>query len=142
MRVSIEIDAPLETVWEEIADLASHSDWMRDARRIRFASERREGVGTRMEVETRVGPLRSWDLIEVVGWEPPRRIAVVHRGAVEGAGEFLLEPLDDGGTRFTWTEELRFPWYLGGRAGAALAKPVLGSVWRGNLRRFRRRVEG
>lgn len=138
----MEIDAPVESVWEQVADLASHVEWMRDARRVRFLSEQREGLGTRMEVETRLGPLRTSDLVEVVGWDPPRRIVVVHVGAVEGRGEFLLEPSGKDRTRFTWTERLRFPWYFGGGFGATLAKPLLRGIWRGNLHRFRRRVEG
>ena len=42
------------------------------------------------------------------------------RGLVTGTGRFTLEPLDDGRrTRFTWEEELTFPWWLGGPLGAA-----------------------
>ncbi len=48
--------------------------------------------------------------------------------------ERLLEPLDGGRrSRFTWTEELTFPWWMGGPLGAAAARPVLGRIWSRNL---------
>jgi hypothetical protein len=42
---------------------------------------------------------------------------------------------------FTWSETLQFPWWMGGAAGARVARPVLAAVWRRNLRRLRTRVE-
>jgi hypothetical protein len=42
---------------------------------------------------------------------------------------------------FCWEEVLRFPWWMGGPLGERLAKPVLGHVWRTNLRRLQAIVE-
>ncbi len=138
MRLSIDIPAPVGKVWREAADLGSHVEWMADAVSIRFPG-RRSGRGTRMVVKTRLGPFRVTDLLEVTAWEPRRRIGVVHRGAVSGQGDFLLEPLGRRATRFTWQEVLRFPWWLGGPLGALFARPILRRIWRGNLEQFRRR---
>ena len=70
----------------------------------------------------------------------PRRWGSRHRGAVSGAGQFRLSgcagPAGENHTRFEWTETLRFPWWMGGRLGAAAARPVLRAVWRRNLGRF------
>jgi len=38
---------------------------------------------------------------------------------------------------FTWTEQLTFPWWMGGTFGAFAAKPVLRRVWRRNLRHLK-----
>lgn len=114
---------------------------MADAESIAFATEQRVGVGTRMEVATRIGPLRTTDMIEVTEWEPPGRIGVVHRGLVSGRGRFELAAMG-GGTRFTWIEELRFPLWLGGPSTAWLARPVLAWVWRRNLAGLKLRLEG
>ncbi len=138
ITISVQVPAPIEEVWEEAARLESHVEWMADAHSIDFLTEQRHGEGTRMEVETRFGPLRTKDVIEVVAWEPPQRIAVSHQGLFTGTGQFLLESHADG-TRFTWEERLQFPWYLGGPVGARLARPFLAWVWRRNLRRFRAR---
>ncbi len=70
-------------------------------------------------------------------------MGVRHSGIVKGSGVFTLEPLA-GGTRttFTWAESLDYPWYLGGRFGAAVAgRLLLTPLWRRNLKRLQALVE-
>lgn len=150
LRVRTTIDAPPEQVWADLSDLSSHVEWMQDARSIEFVSERHSGVGTVFDCETRVGPLRLVDRMEVTSWRPRREIGVRHVGLVTGTGVFTLRPLRRRGrpwraaperTRFTWTERLRFPWWMGGPLGALAARPVLRWVWRRNLRRLAERFE-
>lgn len=138
--MSVDIAAPLERVWAEAADLPSHVEWMADAESIEFSTEQRSGVGTRMRVATSVGPLRTVDLMEVTEWVEGQSIGVRHQGVVTGTGRFTLAPVA-GATRFTWSEELAFPWYLGGQVTAIVASPVLGWVWRRNLAGLKRRIE-
>lgn len=135
------VDAPADAVWRELADLASHAEWMADADTITFTSDRRSGVGTTFDCVTRVGPLRTVDRMEVTGWEEGRAMSVRHVGLVRGEGTFTLVPLP-GGTRTTidWDEDLRFPWWLGGPVAGLLARPVLTRIWRGNLRRLATRI--
>lgn len=142
IRISIEINAPLAIVWAAAADLGTHGEWMTDAESIRFLTGRRRGLGTRLEVATRVGPLRTKDIMEVTEWVDHHRIGVRHRGLVTGQGVFELESINPESTRFSWREDLYFPWYLGGAATAWLASPVLAAVWRRNLQRLKRRLEG
>lgn len=129
------MSTPHEAVWAALADLGSHDRWMKDAESIVFVTEQRSGVGTRMEVETVVGPLRTLDKMEVVGWEEGQSIEVVHQGLVTGRGTLAARPHGDG-TLVSWDETLTFPWYLGGPITAFFAKPVLGAIWRGNLERL------
>ena len=135
IEVSISIDRSLREVWDQVSRLEDHANWMMDVESIVFSDDRTSGVGTTMRVLTRVGPFTTTDVIVVEEWNEPTSIAVSHRGLVTGHGAFQLEP-DDAGTCFTWRESLRFPWYLGGGLTAALAKPILVRIWRGNLRRF------
>ncbi len=136
-RIEVNRDIPIrqDVVWNALADLQSHASWMKDAESIQFKSESTEGVGTVMEVETRVGPLRTLDILEVTGWNEGESIDVEHRGLVTGAGTLGVSP-ENGCTRVTWVEDLRFPWWLGGPLTALLAKPVLAAIWRGNLERL------
>jgi hypothetical protein len=141
IRVQATIDAPRRAVWVRLADIADHIDWMADARAIRFTSERHSGVGTVFECETRIGPLRTTDIMEVTEWRQGRSLGVRHTGMVSGAGRFVLRRGRRGRTRITWDERLRFPWWLGGPVAGLLAAPVLRRVWRGNLRRLASLVE-
>jgi hypothetical protein len=63
-------------------------------------------------------------------------MGVEHHGLITGVGRFRLEDQSHGGTTFIWEEDLSFPWWLGGRATAALARPLLALIWRRNLRRL------
>lgn len=143
IRTTIEIDAPIERVWRELEPIERHVDWMADARAIRFESALQRGPGTRFVCETRIGPLTLEDRMEITVWEPPERMGVRHDGLVTGTGLFELASIDLGRrTRMTWSEELRFPWFLGGRLGERLGgRWVLARIWRGNLRRLARLVE-
>ena len=145
MRTDIEA-TPAE-VWDAVSDIASHVLWMHDAVAIRFTSRKQSGVGTTFECDTKVGPLRLTDVMEITSWRPRRQMGVRHRGAVSGKGAFTIRARRRGRhrppvTRFTWTEQLRFPWYFGGPFGALAASPVLRWIWRRNLRNLRRLVEG
>jgi Polyketide cyclase / dehydrase and lipid transport len=123
-------------VWARLADIADHVQWMADARAIRFTGERCSGAGTRFECDTRIGPLRTTDVMEVTEWREGRSLGVRHTGIVSGAGRFVLGGAGPGRTRITWDERLRFPWWLGGPATGLVAAPVLRRMWRGNLRRL------
>ena len=140
--MAIELDAPPLRVWTVIEPIEHHVDWMVDATEIRFETGQRRGVGTRFVCDTKVGPLRLSDRMEITRWEPPHAMGVRHTGVVTGDGTFTLDPIDLGRrTRFTWTERLRFPWYLGGRIGALLGgRLVLTTIWRRNLHALERRV--
>ncbi len=139
IRITQDIRAGLEKTWQHLADLASHPTWMKDAEGVEFLSGSTEGIGTRMQVPTRVGPFRTTDILEVVSWEPGVSMGVEHHGIVDGFGRFILTG-DQNQSTVVWEENLRFPWWWGGPITAWIAGPVLRSIWRGNLRRFARMV--
>jgi len=141
VEVSVVIQTPLEQVWAAAANLESHVEWMADAESITFLTARRRGPGTRMEVGTRVGPFRTTDIMQVTEWVDRQRIGVRHTGLVTGEGAFEIESIDPGTTRFTWREQLTFPWYLGGPLTARAASPVLAAIWKRNLKRLKRLLE-
>jgi hypothetical protein len=144
IRVSTVIDAPRSQVWAAVRDIGSHVTWMSDAVAIRFTSgRRRSGVGTTFDCDTAVGPLRLTDRMEVTEWRERRAMGIRHVGVVTGTGRFTLRRAGPGRrrTRFTWTEDLRFPWWLGGPVGGLAGRPLLASLWRRNLRNLKRLVE-
>ena len=134
------ISAAPSVVWRLASDLAAQPEWMRDAVAIRFATDRTAGVGVVMDCVTRIGPLRLTDRLAVTEWSEGRAIEIRHEGLVRGTGRFTIEP-DTDGTRFTWTEDLRFPWWIGGPAAGAAAWPVLAATFRRDLTSLRTLAE-
>lgn len=134
IRVEKSIQANREAVWSELANLANHASWMKDAVELEFLGAQRSGIGTRMRVPTRVGPFRTTDVLEVTGWVEGESISVDHEGLVSGSGQFILD--GDAPTVIVWEETLRFPWWVGGPVTAVFARPILRAIWAGNLRRF------
>ncbi len=154
VTVSIDIDATPETVWNVIEPIEDHIEWMADAVAIRFQTDQTRGVGTAFLCDTKIGPIRLTDEMEITQWQPAvdatgdrsatdGAMGVKHTGMVTGSGVLHVEPLDSGQrTRFTWIEDLDFPWFFGGRLGEIVGgKLVLGPIWRRNLKRLKKLVE-
>ena len=138
ITVAIDLAAAPARVWEIVEPIERHVDWMADAVAIRFETDQTRGVGTRFLCDTKVGPIRLTDRMEITEWVPGSSMGVRHTGLVTGSGVFTLASLDDGRrTRFTWSEDLRFPWWLGGRLGELIGgNLVMKAIWRRNLRRL------
>jgi hypothetical protein len=129
-----------DAVWRAVEDISTHPEWMRDAVEVTFLTAHRQGVGAKFACLTKIGPLRNHDVLRVTEWEPGVSMGIAHTGVVTGSGRFRLTPAN-GGTRFCWEEVLRFPCWMGGAVGERIVKPVLGMVWRRNLRRLKAIVE-
>lgn len=142
-KIAVEtiIDAPVDVVWEVVEPIESHAEWMHDAESVAIVSEQTRGVGTRFEARTKVGPIRLTDQMEITEWEPGRVMGVRHVGLVTGTGRLTLEPAGENRTRFSWREELTFPWWMAGRVGGAIGGPVLKRIWNQNLADLRASVD-
>ena len=106
------------TRWERQAD------WMLDADRVDVRSDQRAGVGVRVDVHTRLFQVPAFtETLEVVAWEPPVRLEIVHGPPVRGRGTWTLEPTL-GGTRFTWVEDFELGVPIVGELAAVVYAPV------------------
>ena len=114
---------------------------MADAAEIRFTTDQVEGVGTTFECDTEVGPIKLTDVMTITSWEEGSRMGVRHEGFVTGEGEFVLTDQGEGKTLFVWWEDLSFPWWLAGPLGAFVARPVLGGIWKRNLKKLKTSLE-
>jgi len=142
VKVGITIDAPPRRVWAAVEHVERHVDWMADAEAIRFTSRSHQGVGTTFECDTKIGPFRLTDEMEITAWKPGRVMGVRHVGLVTGTGRFRLRRVRGGRTRFTWEERLRYPLWMGGPAGGVIGDQIMRQVWKRNLRRLQQQVEG
>jgi uncharacterized protein YndB with AHSA1/START domain len=139
MRVSsaVILAAPVERAWEVLLRWEDQARWMKDADSVRVLTARREGVGTRIAVRTRVlnVPLFT-EQLEVTAWDPPRRLVMAHRSFVRGVGTWTLEALE-GGSLFTWTEDLSLPVPALGELALLAYRPFMRHLMRGALANLR-----
>lgn len=141
IKIEVCIRAPLQLVWEMVADIRTHTEWMVDAESITVTSDCSSGVGTTFDCVTKIGPFHTIDHMEITEWIEERVMGVAHRGLVSGSGRFTLQEAGPSDTNFSWEETLTFPWWIGGRLTSIGSTPVLKAIWRGNLRRLSRLVE-
>ena len=109
IAMSLSIDAPIEKVWESLANWESQGTWMVQTT-VQVTSEIREGVGTKIAAFTGIGKFGVMDHMEVTKWEPPYICDVLHTGKIiKGTGRFQLSAIDSKRTRFDWSEEILAP---------------------------------
>jgi len=145
ITVSVDVDAPVETVWREVTDWEAQGEWMMGTT-VRVTQGDGVSPGTRVAAFTGVGPLGVTDTMELVGWDPPHRATVRHVGrVVRGSGVFTVVERrgTDGheGSTFTMSEQLDLPLGPLGALGWPLVKPVFAWGLRSSLDVLARRCE-
>jgi carbon monoxide dehydrogenase subunit G len=125
---------PPEVVWELITDWEHQDDWMLEASEFVVTSGRREGVGVEAEATIRIGVITTRDRVRVSAWEPNRRLTIEHRGWVSGTGDIHLTPIGSGLTHVFWREALDPPLGPLGSAGLRALRPLIGHLFRRDLR--------
>jgi len=123
LKESAVLSATPRRVWDLLVDWERQVSWMPDVAWVRVLGPGRED-GARLAVRTKVfGVPLTTDVVRVTSWQPPRLLAVKHEGLVKGDGEWRLELLTDGRTRFVWSEELRLPLPLFGEVALRIYSP-------------------
>lgn len=140
IRTSVRIHAPVEAVWDVVADVESQPRWMRDLKAVRIEGGGPIGVGTRAEGDVRIFGMQVVDPITITAFEPPRRFAIRHDGRFSGDGDIRLEPGADGGSTIVRWSETLVPPVLPHLASWLLA-PILRRVFQADLDRLRELVE-
>ena len=141
INVSIEIAATPKEVWGVVKDISDHVNWMKDAERIDFLTEKQSGVGTMFDCATKVGPFRLKDKMEITEWVDEESMGVSHAGLVTGTGRFSLKETASNGTLFAWEETLYFPFWMGGPLRNPVGTRILSLIWRKNLKLLKEQVE-
>ena len=144
MRVNhnIEVKAPVELVWAQIADPQQYLHFMHGVTRWEVQGEQKTGFGARYRMLMRVGSAEIGGLIEVIEFDEPCDFAWTSVAGLDQRGRWRLRAVRDGVTRV----ELRLQY---GVAGAGIpgwiAEQVAAPMVRTNLRRslnqLKRRVE-
>lgn len=136
IAMNLIIKAPINKVWEAIAQWETQGDWML-LTKVEVTSKIREGVGTSIAAFTGIGKLGLMDQMQVSAWQPPNICDVVHTGRIiKGTGRFELTQIDASTTRFDWSEEIEAP-----RAIFLLIAPGLYAGVRISLMALRRQLQ-
>ena len=136
IEMTLVIKAPIDKVWQALAQWESQGEWML-LTKVEVTSEIREGVGTSIAAFTGIGKLGLMDHMKVTAWQPPNICDVVHTGRIiKGTGRFELIQIDDFTTRFDWSEEILAP-----RAIFLLIAPGLYAGVRISLMALRRQLQ-
>jgi carbon monoxide dehydrogenase subunit G len=124
-HVAGHIDAPPARVWGLLADWEGSAAWMVDATSVVVLGDQREGIGARVRAVTRIAGIAITDVMTVTGWEPERRLEVLHEGRVIRGRAWFEISLQGSGTRLEWVEDLIPPLgRLGEIGGRVLRAPV------------------
>jgi uncharacterized membrane protein len=140
IRSLVVIDAPIETVWAALADVADQPRWMTEMKAIRMLDQGPIGVGTRCEADVRMFGITVTDPVTITEFEPPHRYAISHDGTFRGRGLITLEAGADGTTTIVRWEELLIPPLLA-HLGSLAMTPALTAIFQADLGRFKELVE-
>ena len=109
IAISLTIKAPIQTVWDSLAQWEKQGDWMLQTK-VWVTSQITQGVGTSISAFTGIGPLGILDTMSVTSWQPPHTCDVVHTGRIiKGTGRFHLREINPQTTIFDWSEEVLAP---------------------------------
>jgi hypothetical protein len=124
---TLEIDAPVDAVWDYATNWQKHGEWMPLTTVETLDGDSRH-VGGRLRAWSGIGPLGFTDPMTVTSWERDPdgggRTKLVHTGrVVRGDAEVVVVPVTASRTKLVWIENLQ----LGrvSRIGFVVAKPVI-----------------
>jgi uncharacterized membrane protein len=127
VRVKIDVDAPIDRVWETVMDPSRLKDWVTIHRAVRDVSDGQLHRGSTMDqilhlrgVSFRV----HWTLVDV---DPPTLAQWEGRGPAHSRAliRYQLTPKGDDRTAFEYTNEFTPP---GGRLGIVASRVIMGAT--------------
>jgi hypothetical protein len=139
IEIALDLGVSPAKLWDELRHIDRHVNWMNDAVSIAFLSATTEGIGTSFRCLTKVGPLKTNDVMTITQWEDEKSMGVEHV-FLTGSGVFTIASHGDSST-ITWKEDLTFPWWMLGPVGSFVASPILRLIWKKNLRNLQEIVE-
>ena len=102
---SLEIERPVEAVWNYMTDLHHTKDWSNEVVETVYSGPIRlgaTGVDTR-----RMGKRELKMNWEVTGYDPPRLLTLSFGPPLNAVADFTFEPISTGGTRLTCSTTIK-----------------------------------
>jgi hypothetical protein len=142
LTVRIEVGVPAEAAFAAVTDWQRQSEWIA-LTRVRVVSGDGRSTGSQLAAFSGIGRAGFLDLMEIVRWEPPHLVEVVHYGkVVRGPGAIRVEKLSDARAVIVWQEWLHLPLGRLGRLVWPVVRAGAGASFQRSLRLLKRSMEG
>jgi uncharacterized membrane protein len=140
INLTIEIAAPRSAVWAYASDIARQPEWMHEMKRVEMLTPPPVQPGSRGRATVRIFGISTTDDVVITQFDPPSTFAIRHEGKFVGEGLLRFTAIDESRTRIDWMEYLRPPLFA--NIGGFVQRPILGSIFRSDLRHLKRIIEG
>jgi uncharacterized protein YndB with AHSA1/START domain len=124
VQKSIEIAAPPHKIWPFLIEPEKIQKWCITFLKFKYTGEQRSGVGTTFYLEEKAGgPLMKLNS-KITEWVENRRVAfsMISGNFVEGYEQSWTVEATPSGSRFTFMEEIKFPYGIIGKIMGLFAK--------------------
>jgi len=139
INLTIEIAAPRSAVWAYASDIARQPEWMHEMKRVEMLTPPPVQPGSRGRATVRIFGISTTDDVVITQFDPPSTFAIRHEGKFVGEGLLRFTAIDESRTRIDWMEYLRPPLFA--NIGGFVQRPILGSIFRSDLRHLKRIIE-
>ena len=140
IHLTITIAASRATVWAYASDIARQPEWMHEMKRVEMLTPPPVQPGSRGRATVRIFGISTTDDVVITQFDPPSTFAIRHEGKFVGEGLLRFTEIDAANTRIDWMEYLRPPLFA--NIGGFVQRPILGSIFRSDLRHLKRILEG
>jgi hypothetical protein len=142
LTVRVEVGVPAEIAFAAVTDWLRQSDWVAFTR-VRITRGDGRSPGSELTAYTGLGRVGLTDYMEIVRYEPPHLVEVVHYGTlVRGPGAIRVEKLSDDRAVIVWEEWLHLPLGRLGRLGWPVVRAGAAVGLQRSLRLLKRSMEG
>ena len=139
INLTIEIAAPRSAVWAYASDIARQPEWMHEMKRVEMLTPPPVQPGSRGRATVRIFGISTTDDVVITQFDPPSTFAIRHEGKFVGEGILRFTDIDAARTRIDWMEYLRPPLFA--NIGGFVQRPILGAIFRSDLRHLKRILE-
>jgi uncharacterized protein YndB with AHSA1/START domain len=117
VQKAIEINAPPERIWPFFVEPEKVLQWYSTFRRFDYTSNQRSGVGTPLYIEEQAGGPLMKIHYEVTEWKENEKLALrmVSGSGMKSYKQVWLLETTPAGSRFTFMEEIEFPFGIIGK---------------------------
>jgi hypothetical protein len=112
---------------------------MHEMKRVEMLTPPPVQPGSRGRATVRIFGISTTDDVVITQFDPPSTFAIRHEGKFVGEGLLRFSAIDESRTRIDWMEYLRPPLFA--NIGGFVQRPILGSIFRSDLRHLKRILE-